>query len=247
VPQAKTITIRHLINHTSGLPDLSLDEVNDLEEVIKPFLSTAKVGEYAYNQTGYSLCGKIMEVITGKSYGLLLKEWLIVPMELTGTEVTGAASDAWSVPMDLAKIGQMLMNGGTYKNVQYFSKETYQNEMFPTEKNLQVGIGLVKTLATEATNYCGKATEEGELGTPGITVTADKDITYTREQLEKIAVENNLGFGNLVGHPAISGSLFCMDVDNKLLMIVTRNSRGKDFMNHHKEFMQTIINNVKAN
>jgi CubicO group peptidase (beta-lactamase class C family) len=238
------ITIRHLTNHTSGLPDLSLDEVNDLEEIIKPFLPYVKPGEkYDYCQTGYSLLGKVMERITGKTFSTLLQEWLLTPMALTHTEVTGAASDAWSTPEDLAKIAQLILNKGTYNGLQYFRPDTYDQFMLPTEQNYNTGIGLFKTVAALAAAGCGKSAI-AELEAEGITSQAEFDRVYTTEELRRIEVEKNYGFGKIIGHPASTGTLFCMDLNNNLTIIVTRNRRGLNYIRYHQQFMKALIPNV---
>lgn len=241
---SKPITIRHLVEHTSGLPDLALDEANDVEEVIKPFLPYVKVGErYHYCQTGYILCGKIMEILTGKSFSILLREWLLDPMNMKNTEVVGAASDAWSVPNDLVKIGHLLLNKGSYPGLRYFSSETFQNQMMPTLSNKENGIGLITTVATDATAKCSGSADD-ELIEEGIYTAEEMNRAYTKAELEKIAKEKNLGFGKLMGHPSVTGTLFCLDPENDLIMVMTRNKRGKNYMAYHKQFMKTIIDNV---
>jgi len=78
--KGKTITVHHLLNHTSGiksytdLPTFMSDARRDLtvDELIAVFKDEAMdfdPGEqFHYNNSGYILLGKIIEVVSGKSY-----------------------------------------------------------------------------------------------------------------------------------------------------------------------------------
>lgn len=224
----KPITVRMLATHTSGLPDLQLDELNDLEEVIKPLLPTIHVGErYSYSETGYSLIGKIMEVVTGKSIAILMKEWLIDPLKLN-TEVHGAASDAWSTPMDLAKVGQLLLNKGTYGNVRYFGEATF-NQMVPAAGGISAGQGI--GLQAEGGDVMSKPVNAANI--------------YERINPATTAAQSKaLGFGQLYGHLAASGTTFAIDPTNNLVIVMTRNSPGKDYAENNTKFMRTISANL---
>ncbi len=98
-----TITIHHLLNHTSGIKsytsmmewrklwrnDLSTSE---LIEVFKDQPMDFLPGEkYAYNNSGYVLLGHIIEQVTGKSYEDVLIEKIINPLGLKNTHYGNAA------------------------------------------------------------------------------------------------------------------------------------------------------------
>lgn len=222
----KPITIRNLVMHTSGLPDLQLDELNDLEEVIKPILPFVHVGEkYSYSETGYSLVGKILEVVTGKCVAVLMKEWLLDPLQMKNTRVHGAASDAWSSPDDLAKVAQVIANQGRYGNVEFFSKETFAKMLPPPGKFQGAGIWY-----TRGANVADKPT-------PAF---AEAEI------LTRVDSENQpLGYKRILGYGSVSGTTFAIDPDDGLVIIMTRNNYGKDFENYHKQFVKIISDNIK--
>lgn len=220
----KPITIRHLATHTSGLPDLTLDEANDLEEIIKPLLPYITVGgSYNYVETGYSLIGKILETVTGECYARLAKEWISEPMQLKSLTVKGAASDAWISPQDLAKVGQMLLNEGSLDGIRYFDRNVYA-QMLPKPEDFQ-GIGLMRVGGAQM---------------------ADKPTAQLRDEwLRDVNVQNNeLGFGKLLGHGASSGTSFAIDPDNKVVIIMTRNNFGSNYATNNKMFMKTIGENI---
>jgi CubicO group peptidase (beta-lactamase class C family) len=75
--QWSAVTVRHCLSHTSGLPDLLIDDVNSttvngdrdtaLADLAKRPLKPPGV-ESVYNQTGYALLGMIIEKVSGTSY-----------------------------------------------------------------------------------------------------------------------------------------------------------------------------------
>ena len=91
----RPITVRQLLSHTSGLPDLldSSDDVKYLSENGDAALRTAaanpllsKPGDsYLYLQTGYVLLGKIIQKITGKRFAQYMKEDVFLPLGMTST------------------------------------------------------------------------------------------------------------------------------------------------------------------
>ncbi len=95
------ITIRQLLNHTSGLPDYQklMDEKWDKSKVagnediifyLKKFHppSLFKPGEkYEYSNTGYVLLGSIVEIISGKDFVALCRDRIFTPLRMTSTNI----------------------------------------------------------------------------------------------------------------------------------------------------------------
>ncbi len=91
------ITVRHLLNHTSGVKDYieefqlnrSLNYTNqELIERIGANELNFPLGENAkYSTTGYLLLGLIIEKITGKPYGEFLRERIFTPLGMKRTRV----------------------------------------------------------------------------------------------------------------------------------------------------------------
>lgn len=101
LPNASEITIQSLMNHTSGIYNYTENLLFQLKTVFMP-KSTWKTQElynYAlkgkpyfkpgedhfYSNTNYLLLALIAEMVTGKSYGDLLHEIIIDPLELKNT------------------------------------------------------------------------------------------------------------------------------------------------------------------
>jgi CubicO group peptidase (beta-lactamase class C family) len=95
------------------------------------------------------LGGKIIEVISGETIPEFYQKHLLVPLGCNNTDVTGTYGDARSVPLDIAKVGQMMLNRGAYGNLRFYREETFAKMLpGPMTKVLGrdtgeiVGIGL---------------------------------------------------------------------------------------------------------
>ena len=93
---ARGVTVRHLLNHTSGLPDYEdfvpdsqTTQVHD-EDVPRLVSSAADLRfapgtKYAYSNTGYALLALIVEKVTGKRYARALHDMIFAPLDMSGT------------------------------------------------------------------------------------------------------------------------------------------------------------------
>src|SRR4029077_15226710 len=103
----KTITVRNLLNHTSGLPDYedlmdaaekakgptwtSEKQIQDSE--VLELLKKATTGKFAagtswsYSNSGYVMLGVIVSKVSGKSYGDFLRERIFAPLKMSHTIV----------------------------------------------------------------------------------------------------------------------------------------------------------------
>jgi CubicO group peptidase (beta-lactamase class C family) len=102
----KSVTIRHLLTHTSGIGDYIDEEADDIDELLEtlytkypPHLWTNMEyylqmtthlppkfvpGErYSYSNSGYVLLGLVVEAASGKSYQDFVMDEIITPLELT--------------------------------------------------------------------------------------------------------------------------------------------------------------------
>jgi CubicO group peptidase (beta-lactamase class C family) len=156
-----SLTPRHLYTHTNGLllglqppnyyGDHWGDEYPDLEHIVAEFYPYLKVGEeHGYNGVGYALGGKIIESVSGEAIPQFFDNHLLAPLGCENTEAVDTSARAFSVPMDIAKIGQMLLNRGRYGDMEFFSEETFEKMMprpltdiLGPDTDLKWGIGTV--------------------------------------------------------------------------------------------------------
>ncbi|MGW1991874.1 serine hydrolase domain-containing protein [Embleya sp. NPDC001921] len=110
VPGGHRITVRQLLNHTSGVPDyrrtLPMPPTPEFEadrfrtwsatELIQRAVAQAPTSEpgtrYAYSNTGYLLLGEIIRKATGRSYAEEIERRIIEPLRLHGTSLPGTSS-----------------------------------------------------------------------------------------------------------------------------------------------------------
>ena len=90
---AKKITLRHILSHTAGFPDLftpeyldNLRSYRDINDIL-PLLREAPLlfepgAEESYSNYGYIVLGAILEKVTGKQYEALLAEDILRPLGL---------------------------------------------------------------------------------------------------------------------------------------------------------------------
>ncbi|WP_245685673.1 serine hydrolase domain-containing protein [Streptomyces yerevanensis] len=103
----RKITVRQLLQHTSGLPDildhlrpqevlkdpLAHHDTRDLVNIALAHPPTFEPGTgWRYSSTGYLLAGMIIEKVTGHTYGEEIHRRIITPLGLRETYVPGDAS-----------------------------------------------------------------------------------------------------------------------------------------------------------
>ncbi|HEY0064299.1 MAG TPA: serine hydrolase domain-containing protein [Telluria sp.] len=105
LPSWEGITVRHLLNHTSGLPenpdagprDRLQNHVASEAEFLEVYMkvpATGKPGQtWSYSNIGFDLLGLIMGRITGRFYGDYVKEKIFVPLGMDHTRIMSATDD----------------------------------------------------------------------------------------------------------------------------------------------------------
>ncbi len=143
----KTITIRHILQHTSGLQDyevvMSVDydhQITD-SEVLQLMLNVDSTyfpaGEkYQYSNTGYAVLTQVLEKVTGQPFRAYLKQHIFDPAGMTSTlafenginEVPNRAygytieDDGTVIETDQSSTSAVLGDGGIYSNLEDFYK-----------------------------------------------------------------------------------------------------------------------------
>ena len=122
----QNITVRHLLTHTSGIPDYTTDAFDyrkDYTEDELAKLAFATTLEFPpgsrwnYSNTGYALLGFIVGKVAGKHYGEVLAERVFKPIGMTTTRLI---TEADLVPNRAA--GYRL-SGGQIKNQEWVAPD----------------------------------------------------------------------------------------------------------------------------
>lgn len=107
-PHWNKVTIRHLLTHTSGIPNLSMDSgywrttvrlEHTPEELVAPVRSRPLDFEpgtkFVYNNTGYNLLGLVIEKVAGQGYYDVIDTRIAKPL---GLKHTVAGTDKALIP-----------------------------------------------------------------------------------------------------------------------------------------------------
>jgi len=98
----RAVTLRHLLNHTSGLPDyedlmqpsdaaIPVEDVQIKDIGVFNLLKGQEAGKFepgsrwAYSNSGYVLLGLVVEKVSGRSFAEFLKERIFVPLGMKNT------------------------------------------------------------------------------------------------------------------------------------------------------------------
>ncbi len=123
----KTITIEHLLTHTSGIPSYTgipgwMEKVRDdrsVEEMIAGWqdlpLEFDPGAEYRYNNSGYFLLGAVIEAASGMSYETFIEQRIFAPL---GMESSFYGDNRQVIPRRARGYHR---DGDTYVNAPYLS------------------------------------------------------------------------------------------------------------------------------
>lgn len=94
VPKSmRNVSIKNLMNHTSGIPDYWQNNIYNQKDSIFNFLNENDTLQFApntkqrYCNSGYFLLGQIIESVSSKSYGYFLRKKIFKPLGMKNTFV----------------------------------------------------------------------------------------------------------------------------------------------------------------
>ena len=87
------VTLRHLLSHTSGIDGDHFEDTGRGDDCLEKYVaSCAELAQthplgatMSYCNSGYNITGRLLEVVTGKTWDQLMRERLFVPLGLTHT------------------------------------------------------------------------------------------------------------------------------------------------------------------
>ncbi len=123
-PRKASITYRHLLSHSSGL-----DQTRDMGDIEAKALESRTVFApgtgWQYNNAGVDLLALLAGRLAGKPMDQYLNEKLFVPMGITSVSwvrdrrgVPLGAGEMRIRPIDMAKVGQAILDGGQWQGKQ---------------------------------------------------------------------------------------------------------------------------------
>jgi CubicO group peptidase (beta-lactamase class C family) len=100
----KDVTVRHLLTHTSGIPDYTSEKTGGAinmrtdyteEELVKKIaglpLDFPPGEKWSYSNSGYLLLGVLIHNVTGEFYGAFLQQRVFQPLQMTSTRIISEA------------------------------------------------------------------------------------------------------------------------------------------------------------
>jgi CubicO group peptidase (beta-lactamase class C family) len=86
---SRQITVRHLLQHTSGIPEQACDtrvDAETLEQYVAE-LQTVKLAapvgtRYIYCSGNYNVLGRIVETVSGQAFGAYMRQHVFAPLEM---------------------------------------------------------------------------------------------------------------------------------------------------------------------
>lgn len=222
-PDGHPITVRSCLMHVSGLEGHPAHGGIDnpwLDNVVANAIAVGHVRhQWRYSGTAYDLVGMAMQQRGGMPAPDLFQRHLFGPLGMRGARVTELGSGIHLRAIDLAKLGQLMINGGGYGDQRFFSPATRDLilpqayvDHFPdlpdVEARSDYGLGI--RWAAEA------HPRAGEPGVPD-----DAVIPSART----------------IGHGALSGSVYRVDLQHGLIVAIGRQESGTD----HGRFLRELL------
>jgi CubicO group peptidase (beta-lactamase class C family) len=157
-------TLRHLLTHTAGLWDHWGDDRHDFEELVADYLPYLDVQErYEYNGASFAVAGKVLEMVTGEAQPQFTQRHLFEPLGCRNTDMVTLSWATYSTPLDMARIGQMLLNKGSYGPHRFFSETTFA-EILPRPLSQWFGPKISATYGLGSSFFEGEGLGKGTFG-----------------------------------------------------------------------------------
>ncbi len=167
---APKVTIRHLLTHTSGLPEYekliakgSTDQILDrdvLSLVVKSRAAVQPGTRHRYNNTGFALLALVIEKVSKQSYGDFIKKNIFTPAGMTASTVykkdspisnraLGYSADAGQFTIsDQERTTAVVGDGGVYssaKDLAHFLDALDRNVLLDPKRLATMTSPVVKT------------------------------------------------------------------------------------------------------
>jgi CubicO group peptidase (beta-lactamase class C family) len=217
---ASVLTFRHCLTHSTGLEGHGAwgGMRNPwLENVIGNGHEYLEPGRRViYNGMGFDLAGKAMELVADKSIFRLMHENFLDPLGASQVRLNDLGFTAECSAEDLARIGQLMLNRGSYGDIEFFSSETFE-QMLPHKAS-----EVCPELAMTDWEY-------------GWGLSWERDINQGKTILSR----------NTIGHGALSSTVFRVDLENDLIIAIPRAGSGKENGKHLTCFLSMVRESLR--
>lgn len=220
------VTLRKCLMHVTGLQGHGNWKGLDnpwLDNVIANGIDTVPPA-YRYSGVAYDLAGMAMSLVAGKSVPQLFHEHLFEPLAMRNASITGLGAGAELRAVDLARLGQVILNAGAYGKHTFFSPQTL-DQFLPQPYEA---------------HYPGFAPKELDYGL-GIRVASEP---HPRAGSEGIAPDAVVIGPRTIGHGAFSGTVFRVDLDTNTIVVAGRFSSGENHGRYVRELLALVADAI---
>lgn len=175
-----SLTIKHLLNHTSGLQNIADTgvEIYPAKDLVKLALAAELTDEpgtkFSYNNKAVNLLAGIVQIASSKRLNDYVAEKFLAPMEIKSYDWTldsagnphGMAGLQLSAP-DFIKFGQLVLNRGKWKDRQIIS-EKWIDASLAQSQPFEEGSGLLWWRVSSEETYTIDAEHFQKLEAAGI-------------------------------------------------------------------------------
>jgi CubicO group peptidase (beta-lactamase class C family) len=110
---SRRITVRHLLDQTSGLADSGIPSLNDARQDLAQRVASLRVArpvsepgrEFHYTDANYQVLAQLVEVVSGEPWAEYLAERVFGPLGTTGTTAAATAARAVAPPGHILLFG----------------------------------------------------------------------------------------------------------------------------------------------
>lgn len=161
----KDITLRHLLNHTSGIQNFPRTDVeiypspDYVQLALTAELDSDPGSTFSYNNKAVNLLAGIVQKASGQRMDLYLRDELFAPLGITNFTWTldsagnpEAMAGLHILPADFAKLGQLTLNRGTWDGRQLIAGHWFDLSLQPGQQ-YQPSCGLLWWLTFDHVTY----------------------------------------------------------------------------------------------
>jgi CubicO group peptidase (beta-lactamase class C family) len=218
-----TITVRHLLAHTSGLPFKSEEErptldVLTLKEAVTSYAKTPLAYEpgtkYVYSNAGINAAGRIIEVVSGMPYETFLDKRLFEPLGMKDTTF-------WPTEAQVKRLAKAYRPDKAKKGLEATTISQLKYPLTDRKRQPMPAGGLFST-ATDVGRFCQTMLGGGVLdGKRILSEAAVKEMTR-RQTPEALKVSYGLGWavgGDTFGHGGAMATNMSIDTKRGLITV----------------------------
>ncbi|QQE09921.1 beta-lactamase family protein [Planctomycetota bacterium] len=220
----KMFTVRQSMMHMAGMTGhMNYGSFYNLwfDDQVKQKFKFMKPGkEYRYNGLSLNMVGRACELVSGESFARIMQAHLWAPLGCKDTTSIDTSTGTRTTAADMARLGQMLLNGGVYGDHYFFSEKT-RDEMLPI---------VIGTLYPDVSNNTIEY---------GLACSWYRDVGEMNEKGERVS-----SFGRMFGHGSATASIFRVDLDNQLVITMARPAGGKGYDRHYQAMFKVIADHM---